>query len=145
MTFKTTLESYYTRFATNGEFSLFPTESINDVVKKEGVSNGYGVYVIFSRDNLERPIYIGRAGTICKNGAWKKQGIRERLTAVQKGMRRVDYCRKLMKVKYRNGLQFRWFITRDGKEERLPALVEAELLQAHLDEFRCLPPLNETA
>jgi hypothetical protein len=43
------------------------------------------------------------------------------------------------------GLQFHWFITHDRKEGRLPALAEMELLQAHFDEFKCLPAFNESA
>lgn len=128
-----------------GSFLLKPGESINEVVARENVPNERGVYLIYDHRDPRHLIYIGKAGTIRADGSWKRQGIRGRLTAVQKRMRRVDFFRKLMREKSCDGLEFDWFITHDGKEGRLPALVEMELLQAHLDEFARLPVLNESA
>jgi hypothetical protein len=145
MTLRDAIKRVSEQFSRNGSFLLLPNESINEVVVRERVSNEYGVYIIFSCDKPECPIYIGKAGTIRTNGTWKEQGLRERLTAVQKKKRRVEFFRGLMRDTYRNGLEFRWFITHDGKDGRLPALAEIELLQAHLDEFGCLPELNEAA
>jgi hypothetical protein len=128
-----------------GSFQLLPGESINNVVARENVPNGRGVYLIFDPRHSKQPIYIGKAGTMQADGCWEMQGIRGRLTAVQKKMRRVDFFRELMRARCCDGLVFHWFVTHDGEKGRLPALVEMELLQAYLDEFGRLPILNESA
>ncbi|MGB6727930.1 MAG: hypothetical protein WBE74_18715 [Terracidiphilus sp.] len=128
-----------------GSFQLLPGESINSVVARENVPNARGVYLVFDLCDLKRAIYIGKAGTVNRDGSWRGQGIRGRLKNVQKKMRRVDFFLELMGKTCKKGLAFHWFIAHEGKEGRLPSLVEMELLQAYFDEFGCLPTLNESA
>jgi hypothetical protein len=128
-----------------GGFRLLPGESINLVVAREKIPNGRGVYLIAGLCVPKRTIYIGKAGTMNRDGSWKGQGIRGRLINAQKKMRRVDFFRELMRTSCQEGLEFHWFVTYDGDRGRLPALVEMELLQAHFDEFGRLPDLNESA
>jgi hypothetical protein len=139
------IENLSTNTRATGTFRLLPSESINLVVARERVPNGRGVYLIFNLCHPKQPIYVGRAGTMNRDGSWKGQGIRGRLINAQKKMRRVDFFRGLMGTTCTTGLEFHWFITHEGEKGRLQALVEMELLQAHLDEFGCLPELNESA
>ena len=145
MTLKAVIEGVRTRFANNGQFSMFPQESIDDVVRREKVPNARGVYIIFRSDNLERPLYIGKAGTMRTDGSWKVQQLRKRLTMKQEGTFRRVFFRSLMADKGRAGLTFVWFVTHDQNSRVIPALVEMELLQAHYDQYGCLPELNKSA
>jgi hypothetical protein len=143
MSLKSTIEGTRSRFASNGQFSLRPGESINEVVSREQVPNNPGVYIIFRRHDLERPLYIGKAGTIKADGSWRKQGLRKRLTMKQGGVFRREFFSKLMSDKG-FGLTFVWFVTHDQNSRIIPALAEAELLQAHYDQYGCLPELNKS-
>jgi hypothetical protein len=142
MSLKSAIEGARTRFATNGQFSLRAGESINEVVSREEVPNNPGVYIIFRRRDLERPLYIGKAGTIKADGSWRKQGLRKRLTMKQGGVFRRKFFSKLM-ADNGFGLKFVWFVTHDQNCRIIPALAEAELLQAHYDQYGCLPELNK--
>ncbi len=143
--FADAIQSLSANTSARGSFQLAPSEAINDVVARENVPNGRGVYLIFDLCDPKRPIYIGKAATMNRDGSWKRQGIRGRLTNMQKKMRRVDFFCELMRTTCKWGLEFHWFITHDGKKSRLPSLVEMELLQAHFEEFGCLPTINESA
>jgi len=145
MTLKSAIESARTRFANNGRFSLLPDESIDEVVRRENVPNARGIYIIFRCDDLDRPLYIGRAGTIETSGSWKNQGLRERLTKKQERKPRHEFFCKLMADKGLAGLTFLWFVTHDQNSRIIPALAEMELLQAHYDTCGCLPELNKGA
>jgi hypothetical protein len=68
MTLEKAIERARNQFANNGRFSLLPNESINEVVSREKVPDAPGIYIIFSCDDLERPLYIGRAGTLNTDG-----------------------------------------------------------------------------
>jgi hypothetical protein len=78
MTFETLIESTGARFTNHGRFELLPAESIIEVLRREKVPNAPGVYAYFQRDDLEHPLYIGKAGTMMTGGSWQKQGISER-------------------------------------------------------------------
>lgn len=145
MTFAMAVEDARTRYPNNGQFSLLPEESINDVVKRERVPAARGVYIIFRCDDAERPLYIGKAGTVNQNGAWKEQGLAKRLTMKQDRKYRREYFRDLMSDQSIAGLTFQWFVTHDQDNKIIPALAEMELLQAHLDQYDCLPKLNRCA
>src|SRR2546425_10066418 len=124
MTLKSAIESARTRFANNGRFSLRPDESINEVVSRENVPNLPGVYIIFRCDDLECPLYIGKAGTLKPDGSWKAQGLKKRLINQQRDMARREFFRKLMADKG-VGLTFLWFVTHDQNSRIIPALAEA--------------------
>ena len=145
MTLQKAIERAQSRFAQNGRFSLLPNESINEVVSREKVPDAPGIYIIFSRDNLERPLYIGRAGTINTNGSWKGQKLRKRMRMKQGGMFRREFFCRLMAGRGLAGLTFLWFVTHNQNSRIIPALAEMELLQAHYDQYDCLPELNKCA
>lgn len=130
MTFAMAVDDARTRFPNNGRFSLHAEESINDVVKREKVPAGRGVYIIFRWDDAERPLYIGRAGTVNQDGKWKEQDLAKRLTMKQGGKYRREYFRDLMREQSIAGLTFQWFATYDQTNKVIPALAEMELLQA---------------
>ena len=143
MTAESMIDHARTRFANNGSFSLHPGECIKEVVRREKVPNLPGVYIIFQSDDLQRPIYVGKAGTIKTDGSWKIQGIRKRLTMKQSGMYRSKFFSKLMAEKGISSLTFFWFVTYLQNSNIIPALAEMELLQAHYEQFGCLPELNK--
>jgi len=47
-------------------------------LSREKLPNSAGVYAYFQRDDVEHPLYIGKAGTMMADGSWQKQGISER-------------------------------------------------------------------
>ena len=145
MPFEHALEAARTRFAHNGRFTLHPDESINDVVKREGVPTGKRIYVIFGGDNAERPLYIGKSGTVNQDGSWKGQTLRKRMTMKQGGISRRHFFGSLMSEEFNAGLTFQWFVTHNETVKTIPALAELELLQAHFEQFDCLPKLNRCA
>jgi hypothetical protein len=142
MTFVMAVEDARTRYPNNGRFSLLRDESINDVVKREKLPDARGVYVIFRSDDAERPLYIGKAGTVNQGGGWKEQGLAKRLTMKQDGKYRREYFRNLMSEQSIAGLTFLRFVTHDEPNKIIPALAEMELLQAHFDQYGCLPERN---
>jgi hypothetical protein len=145
MTLDIAIERARTRFAHNGRFSLLPHESINKVVSREKVPDAPGIYIIFSREDLERPLYIGRAGTINTDGSWKGQKLRKRMRMKQGGMFRREFFCRLMADRGLAGLAVLWFVTHNQGSRIIPGLAEMELLQAHYDQYGCLPELNKCA
>ena len=145
MTFAMAVEDTRTRYPNNGRFSHLRDESINDMVRREKIPDARGVYIIFRCDDAERPLYIGKAGTVNQDGAWKEQGLAKRLTMKQDGRYRREYFRELMSEQSIAGLTFHWFVTHDQSNKVIPALAEMELLQAHFDQYDCLPQLNRCA
>ena len=145
MTFAMAVENAVSRYPNNGCFSLLPEESINDVVKREGVPAARGIYIIYRCDDAERPLYIGKAGTVNQDGVWKEQGLAKRFTMKQDGKYRREYFRELMSNQSIPGLTFLWFVTHDAIIKVIPTLAEMELLQAHFDQYECLPKLNRCA
>ena len=142
MTFARAVEDACARYPNNGRFSLLPDESINEVVQREKIPDARGVYIIFRSGDAQRPLYIGKAGTVNQSGAWKDQGLAKRLTMKQDGMYRREYFRVLMSEGSAVGLTFQWLITHDQTNKIIPALAEMELLQAHFNQYGCLPRLN---
>ena len=88
-------------FPSNGRFSLLPEESINEVVDREKVPDARGVYVIFRSDELNRPLYIGRARTLETGSSWKEQGLKShgwRVLRFWEHQIRADASRAVRKV-----------------------------------------------
>jgi len=143
MSLEAAIQHVRNRFAHNGQFSLRPKESINDVVRREKIPNLPGIYICFRCDDLERPLYIGKSGTMRTDGTFKDAGLGKRLTRKQgKTYRRKYFC-KLMEDRGLSGLTFFWFVTHDQGSRIIPGLAEMELLQAHYDQYGCLPELNK--
>ena len=101
-------------------------------------SEKYGVYVVRQRDTSE-VLYIGKGGTIDSKGRFKGQ----------------DIPRRLKNVKERNIRANKWFGDLYQKKgplvieyvflpiSKCPALVEATLLQAYLNDQHRLPYKNK--
>lgn len=55
--------------------------TIAQVAKRNNVSTGFGVYVVYGCSGTDRKIiYIGKSGAICQSGRMKEQGIRALLS-----------------------------------------------------------------
>jgi hypothetical protein len=144
MSLKDAIKGVCARSYAHGEFKLGRGKSVNEAVRVNQVPNEPGVYVILSSDDLERPVYIGKAGTMNQGGDWGAQGIRVRLKKVQGGKARNLFFVEKMEETYHKGLTFRWFVTHNREDGIIPAFVEMEPLKAHYDEFHCLPALNKS-
>jgi hypothetical protein len=142
MTFHEAIEAAKARYTNNGQFLLLGNESINAVVKREKVPDVRGVYLIFGNDDHERPLYIGKSGTLYQDGTWSEQSLAKRLTMKQDGIYRGEYFRTLIDRERLGGLIFRWFETHGHSVKIIPALAEMELLQAYYDEYGILPRKN---
>src|SRR5450755_769192 len=90
-------------------------------------------------------IYIGKAGTLMRDGSFKEQKLRRRLTNLQGRIRRTVFFRDYIFKRNLAGLMFEWFVTFDGNVRDLPLLAEAKLLQEFFNEHGCLPELNSCA
>ncbi|MBN3761161.1 hypothetical protein [Burkholderia sp. Ac-20365] len=146
MTFDTSLGALRSSAFNHGEFELRAAESINDVVRLERVSDGFGVYVIYGQCEGEREVlYIGKAGTICQDGTVKMQGIRSRLTMKQDGVYRREYFQSVIRDRGLDALLFEWFETYAGGKGHTPFLSEAILLDSFLQSTGSLPVLNKAA
>ncbi|MDH7578041.1 MAG: hypothetical protein QHH75_09515 [Bacillota bacterium] len=101
MTFNELLADYHQRFPKHGSFELRKGERISKRSKEEGVPEEPGVYLIFGCKKKEfKLLYIGKAGTLRKNGSFKNQGLRGRLNAKQKDMSRQKYYQE--RIEYLN-------------------------------------------
>jgi len=90
------------------------------VVSREKVSNAPGIYLIFKCDDLEHPLYIGKAGTIKTDGSWKDQKLSRRLRMKQGHMFRREFFSKLMADKGLAGLTFFLVCNARSKQQNHP-------------------------
>ncbi|MNL32783.1 hypothetical protein D3C87_1546570 [compost metagenome] len=102
-----------------------------------------GVYIICGRmGNGNEVAYIGKAGSLCRDGSFKKQKLKGRLQAKKDSQRnRKEWYQELLQ-RY-EALVFHWLVTFDGDVRIVPAKAEADLLQAYFDENGRLPPENK--
>lgn len=130
-------------YAENGSFTLLQGESINKAVADNKVPNDFGIYLIYSGEELvDNLVYIGMAGSISTDGVAKKQGIKRRLLNQHSGMKRSDYFIKYMDEN-KTSLKFHWYKTFDDESRRiLPALAEAKVIQEYFIAYGRLPELN---
>lgn len=144
MSFSALLAEFRRTFPQQGSFKLSPGGSIKAAVAEHDVPNEFGVYLIslISGSRLDL-VYVGKAGTVKASGSWKEQGIAKRLANRQRRESRSIFFRRLIAERELDGLHFEWFVTFNGETRVLPALAEAELLQAYLNDHGRLPELNE--
>lgn len=138
----TILGDFSQRFPEAGTFILRRDESIRECTRRNGVPNKYGAYIIF--DPSGEVMYIGKSGTVNRDGRFDDQGVRERLSKRQDHEPRQVYFNNRMEELGLANLEIRWFITHDGKHGILPAKAEADLMQAYFDDHGCLPPWNKS-
>lgn len=127
----------------HGTFDLLPGESINVAVREHNVPRMKGVYVIFAGKEI---VYIGKAGTLLRDGSFRNQTLRVRLTRKQDKVSRKIFFETKMEEMNLPALRFEWFVTFDGARTLVPPfLAEAELLAAFYSDFRRLPSWNKSA
>jgi hypothetical protein len=120
-----------------------PVEPLRAALAHAGVPDKVGAYVLrAARDQAVEIVYVGRSGTLRNDGTFRNQKLFGRLQAKQEGMSRQAFFRKKLDEGGFTGLRIEWFETWDDNHRHAPALAEAELLQAYLDEHRHLPPWN---
>jgi hypothetical protein len=98
----------------------------------------HGVYVVRQQASRE-VLYIGKSGTIEQNGSFKGQDIPGRLTNLKGNITANQWFKTLVREKGPLTIEY-VFLTSVPKS---PALVEAVLLQAYLNERSCLPYRNK--
>jgi hypothetical protein len=103
-------------------------------IKKER----YGIYIIRQRET-KNILYIGKGGTIDSQGRFKPQDIPKRLTNVKENNSPADnWFLELFKQKGPLLIEYVFLPI-----SRSPALIEAALLQAYLNEYHRLPYKNK--
>ncbi len=114
------LLNYYINRNKYGFFYLNKGEKIEKVLIENSVPNQYGVYIIYSvENNHEDIIYIGKAGTMTSNGAFKSQGIKNRLKAVgANNIARSIYFQEVIQEFGFDKLKFVWIVTFDELEKK---------------------------
>lgn len=144
-------------------YSQQEEQALGEKMAEAKVSPGYGVYAIYGlRDRKKELIYVGKSGTVRQDGSLQKQGLSGRIGNKGKGLGRptiykvlVDHAdvteadKNAVLMEYPfikdssyDTLEFRWIETyKDGKGVP-PAVAEANLLWAHLNEFGKLPKMN---
>jgi hypothetical protein len=146
MAFDELLDDYRRRFPRNGCFELREGESIRTRAEEERVPREPGVYLIYGRKERRRELlYVGKAGTLRQDGVFKRQKLRGRLSARQKGMSRQRWYQNQMRRLGLDALVFLWFVTFDDSVRVVPSKAEADLLQAYFDDENRLPRWNESA
>lgn len=119
-----------------------PSASASEIIKEHFGSihrqRKYGVYVI--RQQVSREVlYIGKGGTVWRDGSFKKQDIPGRLTNVKGNTTANEWFRDIFREKGALAIEYVFL----ASVPRAPALVEAVLLQAFLNEHGCLPCFNK--
>jgi hypothetical protein len=118
----------YRRRFENDKFDLTNGGNLSKSIKQGKVPNKPGVYIITGILNQrKRVLYIGMAGTMKRDGTFKKQMLPKRLTAVQ------NYSGRWIS---------RAIFFQQKMEELIPAYAEIQLLQSYFNDNRVLPLWN---
>ena len=123
-------------------FELTPNGSVRKTIKSHfgalGSADQYGVYVIRATDESV-VLYIGKAGTVAKDGTIKNQNLPGRLTNTRGSkVSSKDWFGRLLAQ--HGPLVVEYVILQSSPVS--PALAEAKLLQAFLNDFGRLPCEN---
>jgi hypothetical protein len=124
-----------------------------------GNANAAGVYIIYGKNNgqtQDRLLYIGKSGTIARDGSIGDQKIAKRLLNVRATrpdktkIKGDEYFRlvlngKIGGVGHWDVLSIKWIETYRKMEGIPPFLAEAQLLAVYLFDTNELPPLNKKA
>jgi hypothetical protein len=114
------------------------TKIVNQHFRDVERQEKYGVYVIRQRDTGQ-VLYIGKGGTVGKQGNFKEQDIPGRLTNRRGNISSAQWFGDLARKMGALAVEY-VFLT----AHQSPAFVEALLLQAYLNEHGCLPYCNKT-
>jgi hypothetical protein len=105
--------------------------------KNLAIKRKYGIYVVRLQSNRE-VLYVGKSGSLDKQGRYKDQDIPSRLNNTKGKMSANEWFARIVNEK--GPLIIEYIFLEPSPES--PALVEAILLQAYLNENGCLPYLN---
>lgn len=89
-------------------------------------------------------VYIGKAGTMESDGAFKKQGLQKRLNMKQDGLFRQEFFETKLLEESIDALDIYWFVTFDEYHQDVPAFLEASMLQDFYWMYDKLPSWNKT-
>ena len=137
------IKRYRKQFPKRGTFTFSHGQRIHDVVRKKNVPDEYGAYIVSGPS--DQVLYIGRSGTMLKDGGFQAQALRGRLTNRQGKLSRQEFFEKMLAERKIQSLLFEWFITFNETNHVLPCLAESQLFQAYFDCNGKLPPYNEKA
>lgn len=128
----------------HGEFHLGARESIDEVVIREQVSQGWGIYIISGcRDTKRVVLYIGRAGTVTGDAvAVNGPGLQQHFRSKQGGISRRLFFQQLIEKMNLDTLHIEWLVTYEQGQGILPTEAEAALLNAFMEASGLLPALN---
>lgn len=144
MSFSELVAQYRQQFTQNGSFELRSGQQMRLRCVEEQVPELPGVYLIYGRRQSETELlYIGKAGTLRKDGTFKDQKLRGRLNNKQQGMPRQEFFEQQMHAVGLDALAFTWFVTFDSRSRIIPAKAEADLLQVYFAETGQLPEWND--
>lgn len=88
-------------------------------------------------------VYIGKSGTVLRDGTFRDQLLRKRLNNKQDGVKKQQYFDQKMKQEHIDGLDIYWFVTFDKQNKDLPAFVEGQIMQRYFEVHGCLPVWNK--
>lgn len=144
MSFEMTRTEFRARYR-NGSLHWDGRAPLSQALFAAKVPDEPGVYVLeLVEGDKATPVYVGRAGTIEQDGTFKNQKLLGRLQAKQDGMTREAYFRIQLQGPPVRDLGIEWFVTWNAARKTLPALAEAELMQAYFSESGVLPRWNKS-
>lgn len=112
-------------------------------LQTSSIPDGYGVYKICANTPEGEILYIGRSGTLEKDGTYKEQNLRERINNKQCGKKRQIFFKEILDSDPSlEQLVIEWFIIDEKKV--LPAYVEACLMQEYFEKKGKLPCINNS-
>ncbi|MCB0537245.1 MAG: hypothetical protein KDE33_06915 [Bacteroidetes bacterium] len=131
------------KYKNSGHFFFKKGDKLS-VVSKD-VPNLPGIYYILklAKGKIEL-VYIGKSGTMHKDGNFGDQMLKKRINNKQeKQIKRQDYFDRKMQEEKIDALDIYWFVTFDDKYQDLPGYVEGLLLQRYFEVHGTLPPWNK--
>lgn len=141
------LESFWQNLKRQQPHGLFDysveDESFGSIVKdhfrQAKLANSYGVYIVWRHANQEI-LYIGKSGTIDRQGRFGKQDLPGRLTNRRGNISSEAWFYQMAQAEGKLLIEYVTLLP----VPQSPALVEATLLQAYLNARGHLPPYNKS-
>lgn len=130
------------KYKNNGHFFFKKGDRLSEVSKDVPELPGVYYIVRLAKGRVEL-VYIGKSGTITRNGQFKEQLLKGRINNKQDGMKRQDFFDKKMIEENIDGLDIYWFVTMDKSNNDLPGYVEGLLIQRFIEVQGRLPLWNK--
>jgi hypothetical protein len=127
------LNQYTQPFTLHDDFELLPGQTVAYATRD--VLDLPGIYLIFGRRASDLDLLnIGKSGTMNRNGTFKGQTLRLRLTRGKQGsIPRRDFFPQQLADLQLDALRFYWYVTFTDTLRILPAKAEADLLQIYFN------------